>query len=85
MTGLLALEWGGAALGALGALLLACNQPWSRWGWAAFTASNGLLIGFSWATGAYGLLAMMIVMTMTSLLGIWRWIIRPGTRKDQTR
>ena len=34
------LEWTGAALGLLGAFLLATNSRFSRFGWVAFLVSN---------------------------------------------
>lgn len=74
---MLFLEWSGAVLGGAGALVLACNQPWSKWGWALFLASNLLIITFAWLSGLYGMMTMMIVMMGTSILGIQRWIIAP--------
>lgn len=72
------LEWIGCAFGALGALLLALNKPYSGWGFVAFLASNGCWIGFGLATGAAGLVSMQAVMTATSLLGIYRWMVVKG-------
>lgn len=68
------LEWIGAVSGATGALLLAANRSWSRWGFVAFLVSNVCWIAFGVSTAAPGLVAMQVVMTGTSLLGIHRWI-----------
>lgn len=66
------LEWVGCAFGAF---LLALNRPYSGWGFVAFLASNGCWIGFEVAAGAAGLVSMQVVMTTTSLLGIYRWMV----------
>lgn len=67
------MEWIGCGLGAFGALLLALNRSYSGWGFVAFLASNVCWIAFGVATGAFGLVAMQVVMTGTSVLGIYRW------------
>jgi len=40
------LEWTGAVLGLLGALLLSLNHRVSRYGWPLFLLSNFMWIGF---------------------------------------
>lgn len=72
------LEWIGCGFGAFGALLLALNKPYSGWGFVAFLAPNGCWVGFGLATGAAGLVSMPVVMTATSLLGIYRWMVVKG-------
>lgn len=67
------MEWIGCGFGAFGALLLALNRPYSGWGFVAFLASNVCWVAFGLATGAAGLVAMQVVMTATSVLGIYRW------------
>lgn len=71
------LQWTGAVLGALGALLLALRTTASRWGWVLFLASNGFWIAFGICIDAQGLVAMQLVFTATSVLGLWRWLFRP--------
>jgi len=70
------LEWAGCVLGAVGALLLAMNRPYSGWGWIAFLGSNACWIVFGLTTGLAALVAMQVVMTVTSLLGVYRWLLR---------
>lgn len=72
------LQWTGAVLGALGALALALRTRASRWGWVLFLASNGFWIAFALRIDARGLVAMQLVFTATSLLGLWRWLFRPA-------
>ena len=67
------LEWIGALLGVIGALLLALNMRFSQWGWVAFLVSNIFLITYTVLTGQWGLLTMQLIFTGTSVLGIYRW------------
>jgi hypothetical protein len=69
----LLLEWLGAALGLLGAGLLATNTRFSAYGWLAFLASNVCWISYAHMLGAWGLLAQQIGFTATSCIGLWRW------------
>ena len=74
---LTALEWAGAAGGAIGALLLACNSRFSGYGFVLFLLSNAAWMAYGVLTGTLGLVAMQTVCTGTSLLGIWRWLVLP--------
>ena len=69
-------EWGGAAFGIVGAALVAMNTRYSGYGFVAFLASNACLITFGILTSAFGLVTMQIVFTGTSLVGIWRWLLK---------
>ena len=67
----------GAALGSLGALLLAAKGRWSGFGFIAFLASNVAWLAFSRDAGHWFFFAQQVVFTLTSLIGIWRWLIQP--------
>lgn len=67
-------EWSGCALGLLGAFVLALNNRWSQWGWAAFLASNVAWISYAVSMEAYGLLLQQLGFTITSLIGIRQWM-----------
>lgn len=66
------LEWSGALVGLLGALLLALNSDVSHYGWFAFLAANVMMVAFAWRIDRYGLLVQQLGFTCTSLLGIYR-------------
>ncbi|WP_341744713.1 nicotinamide mononucleotide transporter [Azonexus hydrophilus] len=70
-----AIEWVGSITGLVGAGLLATNSPLSGYGFVAFLASNLCWFIFGYKTRAYGLLVMQVGFTLTSILGIWRWLI----------
>jgi len=73
---LTALEWLGCIFGVLGALLLALNNRAAGWGWVAFLVSNVFWLIFGLVTGTRGLVAMQLVFSATSMLGIYRWLLR---------
>lgn len=79
------LEWTGAALGLLGAALLAANHRYSGWGFLAFLLSNACWIAFGLLSHTYGLIAMQIGFSVTSVVGLFRWLLIPplphGKRK----
>lgn len=62
-------------LGVTGAILLALNNSLSGYGFVAFLFSNMLWIAFGACRKAYGLIVMQMVFTVTSLIGIFRWLV----------
>lgn len=77
MTTLHTIEWLAALLTIAGAWLLASNTRRAAWGWVLFLAANGLWIAFALLQGYTGLLVQQLVLTATSLLGIWKGLIAP--------
>jgi len=69
------LEWLGCITGVIGAFLLALNNEWSGWGFVAFLLSNVFWIAFGVLKKTHGLITMQLVFTITSLLGVYRWMI----------
>lgn len=67
-------EWIGGVLGATGAALLATNYH-PGYGFAFFLASNAVWIRYAKRGRLFGMLAMQIVFTITSLAGLWNWWI----------
>ena len=80
---ILILEWSGCITGVLGALLLALNNRWSGYGFVMFGLSNLLWMAYALSVGANGLLTMQIVYGVTSVIGIWQWVIRPLIKKKE--
>ena len=77
------LEWTGCASGVIGALLLALNNRWSRWGYIAYLASNALWMAFGVITCAPGLVSMQLMFFVTTLIGIRNWILSSRSRPAQ--
>lgn len=72
----LAIEIGAAAFGLLGTTLLAFNGRRAGWGFIALLASNAGWLAFSYAGGHWFLFVQQIGFTITSLIGVWRWLLR---------
>jgi hypothetical protein len=79
------LQWLGCMLGLGGALLLASKTQFAGYGVALFLVSNGFWIAFGLVTSAPGLVVMQIGFTLTSLVGVWTWIVRPWHDKRSLR
>jgi hypothetical protein len=71
----LILQWAGCAFGLLGAWLLALNNRNSGYGFVAFLVSNMLRMGYGLMTQAPGMVLMQLGFTITSLLGIKKWLV----------
>ena len=64
------LQWPGAVLGLIGALLVAQRScQMRRWGFVLWILSNVCLIGFATATGAWALVGMYACYGATSFWG----------------
>ena len=68
-------EWTGAALGLAGAALFSLNLRASRFGWLLFLLSNFVWIAYGIKAGAHWLVAMQVGFTLTSLVGVYRWLV----------
>jgi hypothetical protein len=71
------LEIVGAAGGVLGTMLLALNGRFAGWGFVAFLVSNVGWIAFAASHGHQFLLAQQACFLITSVLGIWIWLLKP--------
>lgn len=69
------IEAAAAAFGLVGAFLLAGKGQLAPWGWVAFLASNIGWLAFGWMRRHWFLLAQQVGFTLSSLLGIWRWLL----------
>ena len=70
------IQWSGCASGVLGACLLALHNRYSGFGFVLFLISNLFWITFAITTHTPGLLTQQAFFTLTSLLGIWNWLVR---------
>lgn len=75
------LEMFSAALGLLGAALLASRSRWAGWAFVAWLLSNIGWIVFGAGNQHWFFIAQQIGFTVTSLLGIWNWLIHPALRQ----
>lgn len=68
------IEWAGSVFGLIGAGLLALNLSISGYGFVAFLISNACWIVWGVKNRAFGLLTMQAGFTLTSIIGIYRWL-----------
>lgn len=66
-----------AVCGLTGTLLLATQGRWAGWGFVAFLCSNAGWLSFALAHGYQFMFWQQFGFTISSLIGIWVWLIRP--------
>jgi hypothetical protein len=64
------LQWGGCVTGLTGAVLVALQMSYSRWGFVFFLLSNICFFSYGRMIGAKGLYISQIGLALTSVLGI---------------
>jgi hypothetical protein len=74
----LAVEISAAAFGLAGTTLLALHGQHAGWGFAAFLASNAGWLAFAWTRRHWFMFAQQVGFTLSSLLGIWTWLLQPA-------
>lgn len=75
------IEWTGTAGGIIGALILAWNRPWSRWGFPVFLVSTAILLAVAIIRDSAPQMALFAAYTAVNAIGVWRWILRPGRHR----
>lgn len=70
-------EWTGALLGLIGSAMLALNVSVSGFGFLAFLISNLFWLVFGVKKKAWGLVTMQVGFTVTSLMGLYNWLLKP--------
>ncbi|MBB4861271.1 nicotinamide riboside transporter PnuC [Pseudomonas nitritireducens] len=70
-------QWVGTVFGVVGALMVASNTRWSKWGWPFFIVSAWGLFLFAGSMDAFGMMILEVTFFLTNLLGLWRWLIQP--------
>ncbi len=71
------IEMAGSGFGIFGALLIASNTQFSKYGWIGFALSSVLLTGYTYAIQSWGLFALQVCFCLTNAMGLWRWLISP--------
>ncbi|ABM34668.1 hypothetical protein QRO08_03630 [Paracidovorax citrulli] len=74
----------GAALGLAGTVLLALRGRWAGWGFVAYLGSNVSWLVFSHSFAHWAMFVQYLGFTLTSLLGIWTWIVHPFLQREET-
>lgn len=66
-----------AIFGIVGTLLLATKGRFAGWGFVAFLGSNAGWLAFSYSHEHWFMFAQQVGFTVSSLLGIWVWVVGP--------
>lgn len=69
--------WTAAAAGVSGTLLLAGRGRLAGWGFVLYLVSNAGWLAFAWRGAHWPLLAQTLAFTLSSLFGVWRWLLWP--------
>ncbi|TFL14069.1 hypothetical protein CSC67_07840 [Pusillimonas caeni] len=85
MTAATLFEWSGALLGLCGAALLVAHHRYSGWGFLAFLTSNLCWIAYALFTQTFGLLVMQLGFMLTSVVGLFRWVLLPPVSYSKKR
>ena len=73
------------AFGLLGSLLLALKGRSAAWGWVLFAASNIGWLSFAHGHGHVFLFIQQIGFSITTLIGIYTWLIVPAIERRYER
>lgn len=75
----------GTAAGIAGAVMIASNTRYSKYGWVGFSISSISLAVFAVQIEAWGLLLLQICFCCTNALGLYRWLLLPILREAASR
>ena len=67
-----------ALCGLTGTLLLATKGRLAGWGFVAFLGSNAGWLAFAWHQGHQFMFIQQVGFTLSSFIGIWKWLIEPA-------
>lgn len=70
-------DFAGLVCGVGGTLLLAIKSRRAGWGFVAYLVSNVAWMAFAYDHALTKLLAQHAIFTVSSLIGVWMWLIRP--------
>lgn len=83
LTWLSLFEWVGCALGVTGAVLVAVKSRHARWAWVMWLVSNLCWTAYGIGTGNLAITLQQGAFSVTSMIGLWHWVLRPALQQDQ--
>ena len=69
------MEWGGAMIAVIAAIMLALNISISAWAFVLYLISSLILALWGWYSGAYAIAVQNVIFIGINSLGIYRWLI----------
>lgn len=85
MTHQLFIELFATACGLLGSLVLSLKGNRAAWGWLLFAMSNAGWLVFSFGHSHWFMFIQQIGFSITSAIGIWKWLIEPAIDRHYER
>lgn len=70
-------DFAGLVCGVAGTLLLAMKGRRAGWGFVAYLASNLAWMSFAYEHALTKLFAQHAIFAVSSLIGVWMWLVRP--------
>ena len=71
------LEWSGAMIAVVAAIMLALNITISPWAFVLYLISSVILAVWGWYSGARGIALQNMIFIVINTLAIYRWLIVP--------
>ncbi|MCK5809852.1 MAG: hypothetical protein KAG34_03960 [Cocleimonas sp.] len=69
------MEWSGAMIAVIAAIMLALNVSISPWAFVLYFISSWILAVWGWYSGAYAIAVQNVIFIGINSLGIYRWLI----------
>jgi uncharacterized membrane protein len=69
------MEWSGAMLAVIAAIMLALNVSISPWAFVLYFISSLILAVWGWYSAAYAIAVQNVIFIGINSLGIYRWLI----------
>lgn len=69
------------ACGLLGSLVLSLKGNRAAWGWLLFAMSNVGWLAFSFGHSHWFMFIQQFGFSITSAIGIWKWLIEPAIER----
>ena len=69
------MEWSGAMIAVIAAVILALNISISPWAFVLYFISSLILTFWGWYSGAYAIALQNVIFIGINTLGIYRWLI----------
>jgi uncharacterized membrane protein len=69
------MEWSGAMIAVIAAIILALNIAISPWAFVLYFISSVILAFWGWYRGAYAIALQNVIFIGINSIGIYRWLI----------
>ncbi|RUA27561.1 MAG: hypothetical protein DSY76_05205 [Bacteroidetes bacterium] len=69
------MEWVGAMIAVIAAIMLALNLTISPWAFVLYLISSVILTAWGWYSGARGIAVQNMIFIVINTLAIYRWLI----------